>query len=112
MNRKREEFARSHEQGARLIPEDPDIDAQVMGWVLQSSLRDDVKYGESLGTSIPLLSAPVIKACINRQSVFDVVRKSKKHPVFSRRLMFLCFEYCRLFLDSFSEILCLPLQKH
>ena len=76
------------EQGERLIPEDPQTDAQVKAWVLQSSLRDDVKFGKSLGTSIPILSAPLIKACINRQPIAHVARKFQRHPVLSRRVNF------------------------
>jgi glutathione S-transferase len=75
-------------QGVRLIPEDPRIDAQVKAWVLQSSLRDDAKFGKSLGMAIPVFSAPLIKACINRQPVAHVVRKFRRHPVLSRRVNF------------------------
>lgn len=73
------------DRGTRLIPEDPELDEQVTAWVLQSSLRDDVSFGQSLGTSIPMLSAPIIKACIDRQPVFHVLWKSRKHPVPLRR---------------------------
>lgn len=79
------------EQGTRIIPEDPEIDEQVKAWVLQSSLRDDIRFGKSLGTSIPIMSVAIIKACINRQPAFHVLWKYRKHPVLSRRL-----NYCML----------------
>lgn len=77
------------DQGTRLTPEDPAFDEQVRGWVLQSSLRDDAPFGKSLGMSIPILSAPIIKACINQQPVTHLMRKFRRHPVFSRRINFL-----------------------
>ena len=81
------------EQGVRLIPQDPELDEAVKAWVLQSSLRDDIKFGKSLGTSIPMLSSPVIKACINRQPAFHVVKKFRKHPVLSRRVNFFLLRF-------------------
>lgn len=76
-------------RGTRLIPADPEQDKQVRAWVLQSSMRDDVRFGKSLGMSIPVLSSPIIKACINRQPVTHLMRKFRRHPVFSRRVSFL-----------------------
>lgn len=77
------------DRGTRLIPGDPALDEQVRGWVLQSSMRDDVRFGKSLGMSIPILSSPIIKACINRQPMAHLMRKFRRHPVFSRRIGFL-----------------------
>lgn len=77
------------DRGTRLIPADPQLDEQVKAWVLQSSMRDDVSFGKSLGMSVPVLSSPIIKACINQQPVMPLMRKFRRHPVYSRRVSFL-----------------------
>ena len=77
------------DRGTRLVPADSRREKQVEAWVLQSSLRDDVSFGKSLGMSIPILSAPIIKVCINRQPLLHLMRKFRRHPVFSRRINFL-----------------------
>lgn len=74
--------------GTRLIPEDPGLEEVINAWILQSSLRDDVGFGKSLGTAIPMLSSPLIKALINRQPIWHVLRKFQRHPVPFRRIGF------------------------
>ena len=74
--------------GARLLPADPEIGAVMKAWILQSSLRDDVAFGKSLGTAIPMLSSPLIKALINRQPLWHVLKKFQRHPIAFRRFGF------------------------
>lgn len=74
--------------GARLVPEDRQVEEVMNAWILQSSLRDDVAFGKSLGTAIPMLSSPLIKALINRQPLWHVLKKFQRHPVAFRRLGF------------------------
>lgn len=76
------------ESGSRLVPDDPVVEQQMNGWILQSSLRDDVSFGQSLGTAIPMLSSPLIKALINRQPLWHVLKKFQRHPVAFRRAGF------------------------
>lgn len=74
--------------GARLVPDDPATQDAMEAWIVQASLRDDAGFGTSLGMAIPMLSAPLIKVLIDRQPVWHVIRKFRRHPVPVRRAGF------------------------
>jgi hypothetical protein len=51
----------------------------------EASLDESKFFGVSLGTAIPILSAPVIRYCIKQQPFLKFWWKYRKHPVFHRR---------------------------
>ncbi len=74
--------------GQRLYPDDKGLQKGIDAWVLDASLRDDGRFGTSLGMAIPMVSTPVIRGCLKRQPFWHVMRKFSKHPVLNRRLGF------------------------
>lgn len=74
--------------GERLYPDDEDLQQRIDAWVFDASLRDGRMFGTSLGMSIPMVSAPVIRWCLKNQPFWHVMLKFTKHPVLSRRVGF------------------------
>jgi len=75
-------------QGPDLWPEDPSAQSEMDMWVSDVALRDDAKVGRTLGTAIPILSAPIIQTCLKRQPFFHVMWKFRKHPRRDRAALF------------------------
>lgn len=75
----------SPDTGVRLTPRDPIKREQMQRLMVEASLDESKFFGVSLGTSIPILSAPVIRHCIKQQPFFKFWWKYRKHPVFHRR---------------------------
>ena len=73
------------QSGVSLTPKQADKLKLMQGWIQQASLDEAKFFGVSLGTSIPILSAPVIRYCIKQQPFFAFWWKYRKHPVFERR---------------------------
>lgn len=71
--------------GIPLTPTDADTYAQMQSWIRRASLDESRSFGVSLGTAIPILSAPVIRHCIRQQPFFAFWWKYRRHPVFHRR---------------------------
>lgn len=75
-------------QGPDLWPNDPSEQTEMDVWVSDVALRDDAKVGRTLGTAIPILSAPIIQKCLKRQPFFHVMWKFRKHPRRDRAALF------------------------
>ncbi|RKZ08694.1 hypothetical protein DRQ32_08890 [bacterium] len=76
------------ESGVRLVPDDDDLEREIGVWTHEAGLRDDVQFGANLGTAIPLVSAPVIRACLRKLPLWHVMWKFRMHPVPDRRRRF------------------------
>ena len=76
------------ESGERLVPADDALARDVGAWTHEAGLRDDVRFGASLGTAIPMVSAPIIRSCIRALPLWHVLWKFRKHPVPGRRRRF------------------------
>ncbi|MCP5067134.1 MAG: MoaD/ThiS family protein [bacterium] len=66
------------ESGKRLVPDDPDLQRAVGAWTYEAGLREDAGLGTSLGTSISILSARTIRACIRQLRLWHVMWKFRR----------------------------------
>ncbi|MCK5875288.1 MAG: glutathione S-transferase family protein [Alcanivoracaceae bacterium] len=73
------------ESGTQLTPKDPFNRERMKALMVEASLDESKFFGVSLGTAIPILSAPVIRYCIKQQPFLQFWWKYRKHPVFHRR---------------------------
>ncbi|MDX1696129.1 MAG: glutathione S-transferase N-terminal domain-containing protein [Ketobacteraceae bacterium] len=73
------------DSGTRLTPKDPAILSQMAQLIKNASLDESRLFGVSLGTSIPILSAPAIRYLIKQQPFVQFWWKYRKHPLFHRR---------------------------
>ncbi|PCJ69796.1 MAG: hypothetical protein COA62_09830 [Rhodobiaceae bacterium] len=74
--------------GPRLWPTDEAVRGETEDWVREAALRDDAAPARTLGTAIPVVSVPIIQACLKRQPFFHVMWKFRKHPKRERAALF------------------------
>lgn len=78
------------EQGARLLPEDPDIQTALDTMVADFALDESVGIGESFGTSAPATSVDVLTNLLKRRKLFTVIFDYLlHHPIKKRAALFI-----------------------
>lgn len=84
------------EHGERLWPEAPDERKRLEEWLYESSLRNDVDLGASLGTSIAGVSTPGLTWFLKQQPLLRVIRMYMRHPMRKRGVAFIIARLFRL----------------
>jgi len=76
------------DSGIRLWPEDPGKEKIARFWFEEGMLDDSVPFASTFGTSVPVLTLPILETLLKRQPLEVVLNKFKKHPLEQRAHLF------------------------
>ena len=75
--------------GARLWPDEAQLQATARDWFDEGMLKEDVPLGASFGNAIPAISVPILAHTLQRQPLEVVEKNMARHPLKERAEIFL-----------------------